>query len=160
MEVERKLAELGIELPDYSRTPYPGRKYGSMKPHHIVGNVLFLSGHTPTDAEGKVVYAGRLGQDLTVEQGYQAARYTAVNCLAGIKYALGDLDRVASIVRSLNFVVCTPDFYNVHLVSSGATDLFLELWGEERGLGGRATIGVVSLANNACFENWLTLELR
>ena len=57
-------------------------------------------------------------------------------------------------------MVCTPDFYEVHKVSSGATDLFLELWGEERGLGGRATIGVVSLANNACFENWLTLELR
>jgi hypothetical protein len=63
-------------------------------------------------------------------------------------------------VRSLNFVVCTPDYYDVYKVSSGATDLFRDVFGEERGVGGRATIGVTSLAKNACFENWLTVEFK
>jgi enamine deaminase RidA (YjgF/YER057c/UK114 family) len=160
MQIEKRLEEMGITIPDYAKTPYPGAKLASMKSHHIVGNVLFLGGHTPTDTDGNTVYAGRLGQDLTVEQGIEAARYTAMNCLGGIRYALGDLDRVVALVRSLNFVVCTPDFYDVYKVSSGATDLFRDVFGEERGVGGRATIGVTSLAKNACFENWLTVEFK
>lgn len=89
---------------------------------------------------------GRLGDSVSIEQGYAAARLTGLNCLAGIRLALGSLDRVAAIVRSLNFVVCTPEFFDVHRVSSGATDLLLEVFGEETGLGGRATIGVLSLS--------------
>ena len=65
-----------------------------------------------------------------------------------------------AIVRSLNFVVCTPDFTDVNRVSSGATDLFVEVLGEARGLGGRATIGVTSLSSGVCFENWLTVEVQ
>jgi hypothetical protein len=95
-----------------------------------------------------------------VEQGYEAARLAAVNCLAGIRFALGSLDGVVNLVRSLNFVACVPDFTDVHLVSSGATDLFRDVFGEEAGLGGRATIGVTSLARDHCFENWLTVEVR
>ena len=74
-------------------------------------------------------------------------------------YAIGDLDKVAGIVRSLCFVACTPSFLDVHRVSSGATDLFAEVFGGERGIGGRATIGIVSLARNHCFEIWLTVEV-
>ena len=73
--------------------------------------------------------------------------------------ALGSLNRVKSIVRSLNFVVCVPEFHEVNRVSSGATDLFRDVFGEEAGLGGRATIGVTSLARSNCFENWLTVEV-
>lgn len=160
MDFERRVGELGLELPDFSVTPYYGPRYGSMKAHHQVGSLLFLSGHVPEYPDGTILHPGRLGEDLTVEQGYEAARLTAVNCLAGIRYALGDLNRVAGIVRSLNFVACTPDFHDVHLVSSGATDLFVEVFGEEVGLGGRATIGVTSLARGHCFENWLTVEVR
>ena len=145
MGAEQKAGELGIT--------FPTKEKGYLNLCVRTGNLLITSGHV-SDVKGK------LGAGLTVEQGYQAARYTAINCLAGIKLALGDLDRVASIIRSLNFVVCTPEFYDVHRVSSGATDLFVEVFGPERGLGGRATIGVVSLAKNACFENWLTLEIR
>ena len=82
------------------------------------------------------------------------------HCFAGIKYAVGDLDKIVAIVRSLNFVVCTPDFTDVNRVSSGATDLFVEVLGQERGLGGRATIGVTSLSSGVCFENWLTVEVQ
>lgn len=159
MDVEERVRELGLEVPDYSETPYYGPQYGTMKAHHQVGSLLFLSGHVPEYPDGTILHPGRLGETVTIEQGYEAARLTALNCLAGIRLAVGSLNRVRSLVRSLNFVVCTPDFHDVHRVSSGATDLFVEVFGEEAGLGGRATIGVMSLARNHCFENWLTVEV-
>jgi enamine deaminase RidA (YjgF/YER057c/UK114 family) len=160
MDFDRRVEELGLEVPDYTVNPYYGPTYGSMKAHHQVGTLLFLSGHVPEYPDGTILYPGRLGTEVSIDQGYEAARLTALNCLAGIRFALGTLDRVVSIVRSLNFVVCTHEFHDVHLVSSGATDLFRDIFGEERGLGGRATIGVMSLARNHCFENWLTVEVE
>ena len=159
MKVERKLAKMGIELPAFGRTAYYGATYGKMKPFHRTGKLVFLSGHIP-ERDGKVLYAGRLGQTVTVEQGYEAARLTGINCLAGLKQAVGNLDKIVAIVRTLNFVVCTPEFYDVHKVSSGLTDLLAEAFGPEKGIGGRATIGVMSLARNNCFETWLTAEVR
>ena len=94
------------------------------------------------------------------EQGYQAARLTGINVLAGLKQALGDLDRVTGLIKSLNFVVCEPDFYDVHKVSSGLTDLLAKVFGDAAGIGCRATIGVQSLARNNCFETWLSAEVR
>lgn len=157
---EARVAELGLSLPDYDETPYYGPKYGSMKAHHLVGNVLHLSGHIPEQADGSPLHPGRLGAEVSIEEGYQAARLTGINCLAGIRHAVGDLGRVKSLVKSLNFVVCVPEFHDPNSVSSGATDLFLDVFGEERGLGARATIGVTSLAGNHCFENWLTVEVE
>jgi len=157
---EAKIEELGIELPDYSKTPYYGPNYGTMKSHHQTGNLLYLSGHIPEKTDGTAVHPGRLGAEVSVEEGYEAARLTGINCLAGIKYAIGDLSKVKFIVRSLNFVVCVPEFYEVNKVSCGATDLFAEVFGDAAGLGGRATIGVTSLADNHCFENWLTVEVE
>ena len=159
MEAERRLREMGIELPDFGPATYYGATYGKMKPFHRTGSLLFLSGHIP-EKDGQVIHPGRLGDTVTLQQGYEAARLTGVNCLAALKQALGSLDRVAAIVRTLNFVVCTPDFYDVHKVSSGLTDLLAEVLGPEHGIGGRATIGVMSLARNNCFETWLTAEVR
>lgn len=156
--VEQRLRDLGITLPDFGEAGYYGESYGKMKAHHRVGNLVFLSGHVP-ERNGSMLYPGRLGDTVTLDQGYEAAKLVGINCLAGLKHATGDLDRVVSIVRSLCFVVCTPDFYDVHKVSSGATDLFAEALGE-RGIGGRATIGVTSLARNHCFELWLTAEVE
>jgi enamine deaminase RidA (YjgF/YER057c/UK114 family) len=159
MEAERRLSEMGIELPDFGPATYYGASYGKMKPFHRTGSLLFLSGHIP-EKDGQVIHPGRLGDTVMLHQGYEAARLTGVNCLAALKQALGSLDRVVAIVRTLNFVVCTPDFYDVHKVSSGLTDLLAEVLGPERGIGGRATIGVMSLARNNCFETWLTAEVR
>jgi enamine deaminase RidA (YjgF/YER057c/UK114 family) len=156
---EARARALGLEIPDFAADGYYGAGYGSMKPHHQVGRVLYLSGHVPELPDGRSLHPGRLGRDVTVEQGYEAARQTALNCLAGIRLAVSSLDRVVAVVRSLNFVACVPEFTDVHRVSSGATDLFAEVFGAEAGLGGRATIGVVSLAGDACFENWLTVEV-
>ena len=160
MDVNARVEDLGLDVPDYSVIPYYGQNYGTMKPHHQVGALLFLSGHVPEHPDGSVLHPGRLGAEVTVEEGYEAARLAAVNCLAGIRYAIGDLNKVVGLVRSLNFVTCIHDFHDVHRVSSGATDLFRDVFGEARGLGGRATIGVMSLARNHCFENWLTVEVE
>lgn len=157
---EARARSLGFVFPDPSQATYYGASYGSMKPHHIVGNLLFLSGHVPELPDGSPLHPGRVGAEVTVEEGYAAARQTGVNCLAGIRAALGSLDRVRGIVRTLCFVAIARDFTDVHLVSSGCTDLFRDVFGKEAGLGGRATIGVVRLANNHCFENWLTVEIR
>ena len=167
MSYEKRVKELGLEIPDFS-TPgkYYGQKYGKMKPFSRYGDLLFLSGHVPDDhahkdanGEPLVLHPGQLGRDVTVEQGYEAARLTGLNCLAGIRQAVGSLDNVKCLVRSLNFVVCDPAFTDPNLISSGTTDLFAEVFGEEAGTAPRATIGVTSLANNHCFETWMTLEV-
>jgi len=159
MTIEQRVAELGLDVPDFIRDGYYGASYGSMKPFHIAGNLLFLSGHVPQRGT-EVVFPGRLGANLTLTQGREAARLTGINVIAGIRQAVGDLDRVKSIVRSLNFVVCTPEFTEVHKVSSGLSDLLMQVFGAERGIGGRATIGVMALAGGNCFESWVTVELR
>lgn len=168
MEIEKKLQSMRIELPDLGKwqsnlgtaQKYYGQQYGKMKPFHRIGNLLVLSGHVPDLPGGKPLHPGRVGAEVTVEQAYQAARQTGINCLAGIKQAIGDLDKVVALIRTLNFVVCAPGFTDPNLISSGLTDLFAEIFGSERGIGCRATIGVMSLANNHCFESWMDLEVR
>jgi enamine deaminase RidA (YjgF/YER057c/UK114 family) len=159
MEVEKRCVELGLDVPDFAREGYYGTASGLMKPFHIVGKVLFLSGHVPQRGT-QVMFPGRLGATLTIEQGREAARLTGINVIGGIKQAAGDLDRVKSIVRTLNFVVCTPEFTEVHQVTNGFTDLLAEVFGPERGIGARATIGAMALSSNHCFETWVTVELR
>ena len=150
--------QMGLDIPDFDRDGYYGADYGTMKPFHRVGSLLFLSGHVAQIGTA-ITHKGRLGADVTTDQGYQAARPTGLNVLGGIRQAVGSLDRVKGIVRSLNFVVCTPEYEEVNKVSSGLSDLFVEVFGRERGLGGRATIGVMALANGVCFETWVTVEV-
>ena len=159
MTAELMAIKMGLDLPDFDVTGYYGASYGTMKPYHRIGSLLFLSGHVAQDGAA-ITHKGRLGATVTTEQGYQAARQTGINVLGGIKQAVGSLDRVKSIVRTLNFVVCTPDYQEVHKVSSGLSDLLVQVFGPENGLGGRATIGVMALANGVCFETWATVELH
>jgi hypothetical protein len=167
MVIEKKLQSMGVVLPDLgswnsnlgTAQRYYGQQYGKMKPFHRMGSLLVLSGHVPDLPDGTAMYPGRVGADVTVEEAYKAARQTGINCLAGIKQAIGDLDKVVALVRSLNFVVCAPGFTDPNLISSGLTDLFAEVFGPERGIGCRATIGVMSLANNHCFESWMDVEV-
>ncbi|MBK1871311.1 RidA family protein [Taklimakanibacter albus] len=168
MQIEKKIESLGIKLPDLgvwdsnigTAQKYYGQQYGKMKPFHRSGGLLILSGHVPDLPDGTVLHPGRVGAEVTVEQGYAAARQTGINCLAGIKQAIGDLDKITNLVRTLNFVVCAPGFTDPNLISSGLTDLFAEVFGPEKGIGCRATIGVMSLANNHCYETWMDLEVR
>ena len=158
MLIEKRLDELGIVLPATEGPSYYGANYGTMKPFHIHGSVLHLSGHVP-ERSGEVIHPGRLGETVTLEEGIEAARLTGLNVLAGIKQALGDLDRVRALIKSLNFVACAPGFSDVHLVSSGLTDLLAQVYGPQIGVGCRATIGVQSLARNHCFETWIEVEI-
>jgi len=158
MSAEANLAKLGIKLPDYDVRPFAGAKYGKMRPFRIVGPVLYLCGHVP-EVDDEVVHPGKLGQTLTTEQGYQAARIAGINVLAGVRQALGNLDRVECLIRSLNFVVCAADYFEINKVASGVTDLLAEVLGPERGVGCRATIGVEALTQNACFETWTEFQI-
>jgi enamine deaminase RidA (YjgF/YER057c/UK114 family) len=158
-QAERRAIEMGLDLPDFDRDGYYGAGYGTMKPYHRVGQLLFLSGHVAQRGQ-TITHRGRLGAELSTEDGYAAARQTGLNMLGGIRQAVGSLDRVTGIVRTLNFVVCTADFTEVHLVSSGLSDLLVEVFGPDRGLGGRATIGVMALAGGVCFETWATVEVE
>ena len=157
MSAEKRAAELGLEIPDYTDPPYGGR-YGRMKAFHRIGDLVELSGITPESRDGTRLNPGSVGLDLTVEEGYAAARLTAINALGLIRYALGSLDEVVALSRALCFVVSPPGFEDLHLVSNGANDVFLDVFGPERGAAGRASIGSTGLSRGNCFELWLSLE--
>ncbi|GLY05303.1 RidA family protein [Actinoplanes sp. NBRC 101535] len=155
---EARVRELGLTVPDYADPPYGGR-YGTVKPFHRVGNLLLLSGITPEDRAGNRLHPGRLGDDVTVEQGREAARMTAVNALGLIRLAVGSLDRVTAMGRNLCFLRTTDDFEDLHLVSDGASQLFVDVFGPTVGVAGRASIGVSALSRKNCFELWTELEV-
>ena len=137
MHIEKRLSELGIELlPAVS----PIANYVSCQ---RAGDLLFFSGAGPM-RDGVPTMVGRLGDDLTVEQGYAAAREGAINLLCALKAAVGDLDKVEQIVKVLGFVRCTDDFGSQPAVINGASDLFVEVFGD-RGRHARAAVGTNAL---------------
>lgn len=155
MIVEKKLEDLGLAVPDLDtlyRTNPSGAHYIS---HFAVQNVLYLSGTVPLK-DGKPYRTGVLGQDLTVEQGYEAARHAALTSLATVRYALDDLDRVEQMVHMVGFVNSAPGFADQPRVVNGAADLLVELYGE-RGKPTRAAIGCQGLAGNHSVEIVLTV---
>jgi hypothetical protein len=159
LSAEARVRELGLEIPDYANPPY-GERYGTLKAFHRTGDLLELSGITPEDRSGQRLHPGQLGVDVTVEQGYAAARATAINALGMIRFALGTLDDVVALSRSLCFVLCPPGFEDLHRVSDGASDLFVDVFGDPAGRAGRASIGATALSRGNCFELWLSLECR
>jgi enamine deaminase RidA (YjgF/YER057c/UK114 family) len=155
MNVEAKLASLGMEVPsleDLYRTNASGAHYLS---HFPVQNLLYLSGTTPRKG-GQAYLPGVVGKDLTLQQGYEAARYAVLTTLAAVTYALGDLDRVQQIVHLLGFVNSAPGFGDQPRVINGAADLLVELYGD-RGKPTRAAIGCQGLGGNASVEIIVTL---
>jgi enamine deaminase RidA (YjgF/YER057c/UK114 family) len=156
MDVEAKLEKLGLELPDLDRLYRTNASGARFISHLAVGNLLYLSGTTPM-REGRPYLTGVVGAELSIEQGYEAARYAALTSLAAIKYALGDLDRVQQAVQLIGFVNSAPGFGNQPRVINGATDLLVELYGE-RGKPTRAAIGCQGLALDSSVEIILTVQ--
>ncbi|HEY7648407.1 MAG TPA: RidA family protein [Methylomirabilota bacterium] len=155
MRTEEALKKLGLEVPDLEslyRTNASGAHYIS---HFPVQNLLYLSGTTPRK-NGQAYLPGVVGKDLTVAQGYEAARYAALTTLASIKYALGDLDRVQQVVHLLGFVNSAPGFSDQPRVINGAADLLVEVYGS-RGKPTRAAIGCQGLGGNASVEIIVTV---
>ncbi|HSE06584.1 MAG TPA: RidA family protein [Methylomirabilota bacterium] len=155
MHVEAKLEKLGLPLPDLDDL-YRGNASGARFISHLaVNNMLYLSGTTPV-RDGRPYLPGIVGGDLSIEQGYEAARYAALTSLAAVKYALGDLDRVQQAVQLIGFVNSAPGFSQQPRVINGATDLLVELYGD-RGKPTRAAIGCQGLAINHSVEIVLTV---
>ena len=148
---EARLAELGIELPV---PPSPVANYVNGVQ---AGNLIFLAGKGPLSPDGTEV-RGKLGSDLTIEQGYAAARTTAINQLAVLKAMLGDLSRVVRVVKVLGMVNAEPDFVDQPAVINGFSDLIVEVFGE-RGRHARAAVGMVTLPRGQAVEIELVVEV-
>lgn len=152
MEVERKLAEMGLELPP------PVKPMGSYVLAVRTGNLLFLAGHGPVAADGSISHIGKLGREISVEQGYEAARNTGLNLLSTTKVALGDLDKVRRVVKLLSMVNCVPDFVETAPVANGCSDLLISLYGDA-GKHGRSAVGMASLPVGIPVEIEMILEV-
>ena len=144
MHIEAKLRELGLTLPAPIIIP-PGARL----PFAFVrvrGNRAFVSGHAPQDADGSVARPlGKVGSDLTVEQGYAAARKVALSILASLQRELGDLDRISAWLRVFGMVNSSSGFSAQPSVINGFSDLILELYGPERGAHSRSAVGMAEL---------------
>lgn len=149
--IEARLAAEGIVLPAAAA---PAANY---VPFMQSGNLLFTSGQLPL-SDGKLVATGLLGRDIDTAAGKLAARACAINILAQVKAAAGDLERIARIVKITVFVASTPDFTEQHLVANGASDLLATVLGE-RGRHARAAVGTASLPLDAPVEVEAIVEL-
>jgi enamine deaminase RidA (YjgF/YER057c/UK114 family) len=152
-DVEQRITELGIEL--HPPELPPGLKIKLAK---RVDNLVYLSGNGPISHDGERT-VGKVGTDLTVEQGYQAARLTAINHLSILKEEIGDLNKVVSIVKVLGMVNCNAAFENHPQVINGYSDLLLEVFGE-RGSHARSAVGMGSLPWNLACEVETIVEVR
>jgi len=151
-KAEQRLAELGIALPT------PGVPKFSYIPCNRTGNLLYLSGQD-CRIDGVLMYEGKLGAELTIEQGQEAARQTIINCLAVMKQYLGDLDRVVKIVKLLGFVNSAPGFADQPYVMNGASNLLVDVFGEA-GKHARSAIGTSDLPFHTPVEIELIVEIR
>jgi enamine deaminase RidA (YjgF/YER057c/UK114 family) len=151
-KVESRLAELGITLPAAAA---PAANY---VPFVRSGNQLYLSGQLPFQ-DGKLLHLGHLGDKVTLDEGYQAARLCAINLIAQIKAAIGDLDRVGRIVRLGGFVASTAAFTDQPKVVNGASDLMVEVFGDA-GRHARSAVGAPSLPLGVCVEVDAVVDLR
>ena len=138
--IEARLAAMGLTLPEPRQFPSSNRQ-GCVR----VGDLMFVSGHGPHHPDMDIVRRGKLGAELSVEQGYEVAKACALSILATLRAELGDLDRIRRVVRLLGMVNCTPEFEQMPKVVDGASDLFFELCGPERGRHARAAVGMASL---------------
>ena len=143
--VEKKLADLGIVLPK------PAAPVANYVPFVRTGNFMVVSGQLCLDAEGKLVAKGQLGGGVSVEDGQKAARACAVNLLAQLKAALGDLDKIVRVVRLGGFINSAPGFTDGPKVMNGASDLMVSAFGD-KGRHARTTVGVSALPLNAAVE--------
>jgi enamine deaminase RidA (YjgF/YER057c/UK114 family) len=150
--IEKKLQELGINLP---KPPAPIANY---VPFVRTGNLLTVSGQLCLDGGGQLLAKGQLGGTVSIEDGQKAARACAINLLAQVKVALGDLDKVVRVIRLGGFINSAPGFGDGPKVMNGASDLMVEVLGD-KGKHARSTVGVAALPGNAAIEVEATFEV-
>ena len=154
VSAEQRLLELGIELPP------PPRPVAVYVPAVRTGNILFTASHTPRQPDGSPYVAGKVGADMTLEQGYAAARFAGLNLLSTVRDTLGSLDEVVRVVKVLGMVNCTPDFGQQPQVINGFSELLVEVFGEDNGKGGRSAVGMASLPGGMPVELEAIFEVR
>jgi len=152
MSAEARLKELKLELPP---APKPVAVY---RPLVVVGNLAYVSGHGPLKPD-KTLITGRVGADLSLDQGKAAARQVGLTILATLRDQLGSLDRVKRLVKVLGMVNSTPDFLDHPKVINGCSELFAEVWGPENGIGARSAVGMGPLPGNIAVEIEAIFEL-
>ncbi len=152
MSAEQRVTELGLDLPP------PPKSAGNYVAGVQTGNLLFLSGCGPQRADGSYV-RGKLGADLDVAEGYDAARIAGLAMLARIRALTGSLDRVARIVKVLGMINAAPDFTEQPKVIDGFSDLMIEVFGEP-GRGARAAVGMATLSGGMTVEIEMVIELN
>ena len=143
---ETRLQELGLTLPV---SPKPMAKY---KTAVLVDGLLYVSGTGPVRAHDRTLVTGRVGADLTTEQGKEAARPVGLNILSTVRNTLGSLDKVKRLVKTLGMVNCTADYKDQPQVINGFSELMAEVFGEDAGVGARSAVGMGSLPGNIAVE--------
>jgi len=152
MNAENKLKEMGLELPPAAK---PVANYVSAV---RTGNLVFLSGHGPIRKDGTMI-TGKVGGELNIEEGYEAARQVAVGLLGSLKGEIGDLDKVRRVVKLLGMVNCTPDFTDQPKVINGASDLLVEVF-SGKGKHARSAVGMNALPMNISVEIEMIVEVE
>lgn len=132
---------------------------GVYKPCLVTGNYLYVSGHGPVKNDGSLL-TGKVGKELTAEQGKEAARQVGLTILATIQNYLGDWNKIKRVIKVLGMVNCTAEFEQHPFVINGCSELFAEVWGEDNGVGTRSAVGFVSLPNNITVEIEALFELK
>lgn len=149
---DERFAQLSLTLPP---APTP---LGVYKPFLIIGNLVYVSGHG-TVKEDKSLIIGRVGKDLTQDEGKLAARQVGLAILATLKQNLGSLNKIKRVIKVFGMVNCTPDFERHPYVINGCSELFVKVWGDENGVGVRSAVGMGSLPDNIPVEIEAVFEL-
>jgi enamine deaminase RidA (YjgF/YER057c/UK114 family) len=150
---EQRFKQLGLSLP-----PAP-KPLGVYKPFLIVGQHVYVSGHGTVQEDGSLII-GRIGKDLTMEEGKLAARQVGLAILSTLKQNLGSLDKIKRVIKVLGMLNCVPEFERHPYIVNGCSELFASVWGEENGVGVRSAVGMGSLPDNIPVEIEALFELK
>jgi enamine deaminase RidA (YjgF/YER057c/UK114 family) len=153
MSPEQQLTALGVELPP---APVPVAVY---KPVLVVDRMVYVSGHGPVRVDGSLI-TGVVGKDLSLEDGYDAARQVGFTILSTLRAQFGSLDKVKRLVKLLGMVNTASDFYDHPKVINGCSELFAEIWGRDNGIGARSAVGMGPLPGNIAVEIEAIFELH
>ncbi|MFM9129632.1 MAG: RidA family protein [Actinomycetes bacterium] len=149
--IENKIKDLGLQLPE------PPKPLAAYIPAKQVGNLVFTAGQLPM-VNGEIILKGLLGQDVEIDPAYNAAKICTLNALSAIKGVIGDLDKIKQVVRVVGYVASVPTFTQQPAVVNGASELLLEIFGEN-GKHARSAVGMAVLPLNAAVEIELTVEV-
>ena len=152
MSVEKKLAELNLTL------PVSAVSKGIYKKCLIVGDLLYVSGHVSLNSDGSMI-KGKLGKDISDEDGKAAARQAGLAILSSIKEHFGNFDKIKRVVKLLGMVNCIPEYENQPVIINGCSELYVQLWGDDNGKGVRSAVGMGSLPGNVAVEIEAIFEL-